>query len=63
MNTAKQILEAVSAATGVKPDAITSDNRLHATNYARFLAMRLYADTHPWASNLDAAKAVGKKDP
>jgi hypothetical protein len=61
--TTKDILLAVESATGVPVSAILADNRLHATNYARFLAMRLYADTHPWASNLDAAKAVDRKDP
>jgi chromosomal replication initiation ATPase DnaA len=59
----KDILLAVESATGVPVSAMLADNRLHATSYARFLAMRIFAETHPWASHLDAAKAVGKKDP
>ena len=58
----KDILHAVESATGVPVSAILADNRLQATSYARFLAMLLVKELHPWATNLDAAKAVGKID-
>lgn len=58
-----QILKAVESATGVPVDAMLADNRLARTSIARYLAMRLYHETHPWSSNMDAALAVGKKDP
>lgn len=58
-----EILLAVESATGVPVDHMLADNRLAKTSIARYLAMRLYHDTHPWSSNQDAALAVGKKDP
>ena len=60
---AYQILHAVEQATGVPTTAILADNRLQATSYARFLAMLLVKELHPWSSQQDAAKAVGKRDP
>lgn len=57
------ILDAVHAVTGVPPAVIRGTCRTLAASYARFLAMRLYHETHPWSSNLDAALAVGKRDP
>lgn len=58
-----EILIAVEGATGVPPHVILSDNRVLRNSYARFMAMQLYRETHPWASNHDVAQAVGKKDP
>jgi len=63
MTTPASILAAVHEATGVSPDSITSDKRTAQVATARFLAMRIYAETHPWSSNQDAAKSVGKLDP
>ena len=60
---AYEILLAVESATGIPTRAMLADNRLHATSHARFLAMLIYREAHPWSSNLDAALAVGKKDP
>lgn len=58
-----EILIAVESATGVPPHAILADNRLARTSYARFLAMLLFAEINPHASNHDAARFVGKIDP
>ena len=58
-----EILMAVEAATGVPPSVILTDNRVARTSYARFLAMLLFAEINPHASNHDAAKFVGKLDP
>ena len=63
MTTPEEILAAVHEATGVPPSEILTDRRTAQVSTARFLAMRLYADSHPWAANHDAAKAVGKIDP
>ncbi len=63
MTTTDQILDAVHHATGARPDEITADCRIARVAIARFLAMRLYSETHPWSSNLDAALAVKKRDP
>jgi chromosomal replication initiation ATPase DnaA len=62
MTTPTQILAAVQHATGAKPEEILSDVRTARVAIARFLAMLLYAESHPWSSNQDAALAVGKKD-
>ncbi len=58
-----EILCAVDCATGVPPYAILADNRLQRTQYARYLAMHLYRATHPFSTHMDAALAVGKRDP
>lgn len=63
MTTAAQILAAVEQATGASAEEIKADTRTARVSIARFLAMRLYHETHPWSSNLDAAMAVNKKDP
>ena len=63
MTTPEEILAAVHEATGVPASEILTDRRTAQVSTARFLAMRLYADSHPWAANHDAAKAVGKIDP
>lgn len=63
MTTPEQILAAVHKATGAKPEEILTDTRTARVAIARFLAMRLYHETHPWSSNLDAALAVNKRDP
>lgn len=63
MTTTDQILDAVHHATGARPDEILTDTRTARVALARFLAMRLYHETHPWSSNHDAALAVGKRDP
>jgi len=63
MTTPAEIIEAVHEATGATPTEITSDVRTARVSIARFLAMRLYRDTHPWSSNQDAALSVGKRDP
>jgi chromosomal replication initiation ATPase DnaA len=63
MTTPAQILSAVYHATGARPEEITSDVRTARVSIARFLAMLLYQEGHPWSSNQDAALAVGKIDP
>lgn len=63
MTTPAQILAAVEQATGASAEEIKADTRTARVAIARFLAMRLYHETHPWSSNLDAAMAVNKKDP
>jgi chromosomal replication initiation ATPase DnaA len=63
MTTPAEILSAVYQATGARPDEITSDVRTARVSIARFLAMLLYQEGHPWSSNQDAALAVGKIDP
>jgi len=63
MTTPAQILSAVYQATGARPEEITSDVRTARVSIARFLAMLLYQEGHPWSSNQDAALAVGKIDP
>ena len=63
MTTPAEILAAVHEATGASADEILTDRRTARVSIARFLAMRLYKDTHPWSSNQDAAMAVGKLDP
>lgn len=63
MTTPAEILTAVHHATGASADEILTDCRTARVAIARFLAMRLYHDTHPWSSNQDAAIAVGKRDP
>jgi chromosomal replication initiation ATPase DnaA len=62
MTTPAQIIEAVYQATGARPEEITSDVRTARVSIARFLAMLLYSEAHPWSSNHDAAQAVGKMD-
>lgn len=57
------ILDAVHKATGVPPQVVRGTCRTLEASYARFLAMKLYAETRPWSSNLDAALSVGKRDP
>lgn len=63
MTNIDQILLAVESATGVPPHVILSDNRVVRNSNARFLAMALFKDLNPWATNHDVALAVGKKDP
>lgn len=63
MTTPAEIIEAVHEATGATPTEITSDVRTARVAIARFLAMLLYAESHPWSANIDAALAVNKKDP
>jgi chromosomal replication initiation ATPase DnaA len=63
MTTPEQILAAVEEATGAKASEILTDKRTAHVATSRFLAMLLYAETHPWNSNQDAAMAVGKLDP
>ena len=63
MTTPAEILAAVHEATGCEPGDIKSDVRNARVSIARFLAMRLYRDTHPWSSNQDTALSVGKRDP
>jgi len=63
MTTTAEILTAVHHATGTTPQELTETGRTSRVATARFLAMRLYHETHPWSSNQDAAKAVGKLDP
>ena len=58
-----QIHAAVESATGVAPEVIKSDRRTAQISTARFLAMLLYAESRPFASNQDAAISVGKLDP
>jgi len=63
MTTPTEILAAVHHATGVTASEILADQRTAQVSTARFLAMLLYAESRPFASNHDAAMAVGKKDP
>jgi chromosomal replication initiation ATPase DnaA len=62
MTTPAQIIDAVHQATGARPEEITSDVRTARVAIARFLAMLLYHESHPWSANIDAALAVNKKD-
>jgi len=63
MTTPAEIIEAVHEATGATPTEITSDVRTARVAIARFLAMLLYAESHPWSANIDAALAVNRVDP
>lgn len=63
MTTPAQILAAVEQATGASAEEILTDRRTARVAIARFLAMHLYRETHPWSSNQDAAMAVGRIDP
>lgn len=57
------IIAAVAAATNTTEAELLTDCRTPRVSIARFLAMLIYSEEHPWSSNLDAARAVGKKDP
>ena len=63
MTTAAAIIAAVAAATNTTEAELLTDCRTPRVSIARFLAMLIYREAHPWSSNLDAALAVGKKDP
>jgi len=62
MTRTPDIIEAVAKATNTTKDELLADCRTPRVSIARFLAMLLYHESHPWSSNLDAALAVGKKD-
>jgi chromosomal replication initiation ATPase DnaA len=58
--TAYQILHAVEQATGATAEEIKSDCKFPRITHPRFLAMLIYAETHPWSGNREAAEAVGR---
>ena len=56
-----QILNAVYSATGVHPLDIMGKTRTEQVAVARFLAMLIYAESRPFASDNETGRAFGKQ--